>query len=227
MSVFDRLFISIIIAGISIGLVSAIIVRKSITKFEFENTFEISDSLLYDPFNNVDYSNGTFLDVSTIEGSNSIYEYIIKGKSTGKRKVLYGATLTEVEVLDVIQGNIISNTIFIYEPISTQDEIIWTFDGYNFIKGNKEYIFCLSNLKNKKEKDTYIYTTPFWGKFPLGYEDSEFKVLSADEINDKSAMTYSNMMNYEQVFDSVERMQKYFDEYSRIMDCVKTKYKSN
>lgn len=223
MKISNKLFIGIIMLSILSGLVVTMIVRTSITKFEFKDIFNRASTLQYYPYTDVKFSNGSFVDVDTVENTNSIYKYIVRGKTTGKRKVLYGTILTEIKVLQVLKGDIKSKIIYIYEPIAIENKSIWTFEGYNFIKENKEYIFCVTDLKNKKEKNTYIYSTPLCGKFPLEYKDTDFQVFSEDSVSGKSSEIYSKFSGYEQIFISKEKKKKYLSEYNKMMKLAKLK----
>lgn len=225
MNIKNKTFYSIILVGTLLCIILGIFVRESITEFKFEKINDIAESYSYHPYNSVEYSNGIYVDIDNIQNTNSIYKYIIKGKSTGKRKVVEQSTLTEIQVDTVLKGDINDKIIKIYEPIGFQGNAISTFDGYNFIQDDKEYIFCLTDLKdgvkNHDENNIRIYTysTPFYGKFPINYTDSDFKIYSKskDEKPDK----YIEFKNIEQVFSSEDRKNLYFQEYYKLINLLK------
>src|SRR5674536_306024 len=117
MKITNKVFLFIIAISISISLIAAIVVRLSISKFEYDDISRSAGKLIYYPYTEIEYSN-SFKDVSTIEDTSTLCKYIVKGKATGHREVLEGAILTEIKVIDVLQGNINKKTIYIYEPIS-------------------------------------------------------------------------------------------------------------
>ncbi len=221
MNISNKVFFTIIISVISISIAFGLVVRGSIKEYKYNDIFDNSKSYSYYPYDSVEYSNGTYIDIDKIEDIDSSYKYIIKGKSLKQRRVLDGAVLTEIQVCDVLKGDISSDRIEIYEPMTVKGEFLSTFDGYNFIKDEKEYIFCLTDLKdgvkNISEDNIkiYNYATPFYGKFPIEYEESEFKVYIKD---DKApARMYNEFEGVEQVFSSENRKQLYFKEYNRLI----------
>ncbi|GKX66710.1 hypothetical protein [Inconstantimicrobium mannanitabidum] len=222
MKISNKLFIGIIIVFILSGLVTALFTRTSITEFQFKDIFNKASTLQYYPYTDVKFSNGSFADINKVQDTNSIYKYILKGKMTGKRKILYGTVITEIKVSKVLKGNLKDETIYIYEPIAIENKSVWTFEGYNFIKPNKEYIFCLTDSKNKKEKNRYTFLNPFYGKFPLTYKEADFGIFSEDQLRGKSVETYDKFCNFEQIFISKEKKEKYFSEYNKIMKLAKT-----
>jgi hypothetical protein len=230
MKISNRLFISIIASSIAICLLVAIIVRISISKFEYEDILSLSDQMIYYPYIDIKYSNGVFEDVSKVEDSSTLYKYILRGKATGQREVLVGAILTEIEVTDVLRGDIDDKIINIYEPISIDNSdanTITTFEGYNFIKNNREYIFALydlntdyHNIYTKGKSAIFMYTTPFYGKFPLEYETKDFAVFSESGFDKSAFKYYSGFSNYEQIFRSEEQKSKYFNEYKKLLKFI-------
>lgn len=141
MNIKNKVFYTIIVVGTLVCLFIGIVIRNSITECKFNSINHQCKSFTYYPYESVEYSNGTYLDIDGIKNTDSIYNYIVKGRSTGHRKVLEGAVLTEIQVDDVLKGNVSNRKIKIYEPIDLQANMVATFDGYNFIKDNKEYIF--------------------------------------------------------------------------------------
>lgn len=230
MKISNKLFLLIISTSISICLVGAIVVRLSISKFEYDDISKLSDNMVYCPYTDIEFSSGSFKDVNTIQDTSTLYKYIVKGKATGHKEVLEGAILTEVEVIDVLQGNITSKSIYIYEPVLITPELpmLTTFEGYNFIKDKKEYIFCLCDLNKdyynvytKGKKNIYMYTTPFFGKFPLKYSSEDFTVVNEKDFTTKPFKFYSDFRKYEQIFSSEEKKNKYFEEYNRLLKLSK------
>ncbi len=225
MNIKNKTFYTIIGAGTLLCLILGLVIRRSITEFKFENISTTYISSQYYPYNSVEYSNGTYIDIDEIKDIDSLYKVIVKGKCVGDRKVLEGAVLTEVQVDKVLKGDIIGDKINIYEPIGLQGNIVTTFEGYNFLKENKEYIFCLTDLKegmkNYDENNIkiYNYVTPFYGKFPIEYKESDFKVYVKNE--DEKAKEYNEFQSLEQVFSSEDRKKLYLQEYNRLMKLLK------
>ena len=108
-----------------------------------------------------------------------------------------------------------------YEPVDLQENIVCTFEGYNFIKNNKEYIFCLTDLKkgvdNYDENNIkiYNYATPFYGRFPVEYKESDYKVYV--ENTSKEPKAYNEFRNCEQAFSSEDRKKLHLQERSRLI----------
>lgn len=225
MNIKNKIFYTIMVIGTLLCVFLGILIRGSITEFKFEKINDISNSLSYYPYNSVEYSNGTYMDIDEIKNTDSIYKYIVRGRCTGDRKVLEGAVLTEVQVDEVLKGEISGEKIRIYEPIGLQGNTISTFDGYNFIKEDKEYIFCLTDLKdgvkNYDENNIkiYNYSTPFYGKFPIEYKESDFKIYVKNK--DEKAEKYNEFQSFEQVFLSEDRKNLYLQEYNRLMKLLK------
>ncbi|MBU3216870.1 hypothetical protein LL033_14945 [Clostridium estertheticum] len=226
MKITNKLFLIIMTISISISLIAAIVVRLSISKFEYTDIPSLASKIIYYPYEEVEYSDA-FKDVSATKDTSTLYKYIVKGKATGHREILKGAVLTEIEVNNVLQGSINSKYIYIYEPIDisiAKVSMLSTFEGYNFIKYNKEYIFCLCdlnkdyyNIYTKGKKNIFMYTTPFYGKFPLKYKPEDFVVISEDDFMVEPSKYYNEYSHYEQIFSSEKTKNKYFKEYNRLM----------
>ena len=225
MNIKNRTFYLIIGIGTLICIIIGIIVRFSITEFKFDSINNKCNSFAYSPYDDIEYSNGTYISVDEVKNTDSIYKYIVKGRCVGNRRVLEDAVLTEVQVDKVLKGDISGGRIKIYEPVGLQGNTVSTFEGYNFIKDNKDYIFCLTDLKegvkNYDENNIkiYNYSTPFYGKFPIEYKDNDFIVyIKGDREKPKE---YNEFQNSEQVFSSNDKRNLYFDEYNRLMKLLK------
>ncbi|MCY6959657.1 hypothetical protein [Clostridium brassicae] len=229
-----NLFVIIVTFSLSICLIISIGVRLSISKFEYNDIFNLSNTMTYYPYTEIEYSSGSFKDVSSVKDTNSLYKFIVKGKTTSHREVLSGAVLTEITVLDVLKGNIDSKNIYIYEPIAIHNNnnvaMLSTFEGYNFIKDDKTYIFCLNelekkyyNIYTKGKKNIFMYSTPFYGKFPLKYNSNDFAIIDEKEFTTEPFKIYKNFINYEQIFSSPRAKNKYFEEYNRLIKLAKQK----
>ncbi|MCB2313790.1 hypothetical protein LGL55_21945 [Clostridium tagluense] len=226
MKITNKLFLFIITISISISLIAAIVVRLSISKFEYPDIPRLASKIIYYPYVEIEFS-GSFKDVRATKDTSTLYKYIVKGKATGHREILKGAVLTEIEVNNVLQGSINSKYIYIYEPIDisiAKVSMLSTFEGYNFIKYNKEYIFCLCdldkkyyNIFTKGKKNIFMYTTPFFGKFPLKYKPQDFAVISEKDFLVKPFKYYNEYSHYEQIFSSEKTKNKYFKEYNRLL----------
>lgn len=221
MNIENKVFYKIIAAGTLLCILLGIAIRFSITEFKLENINNICGVYPYYPYDSVEYSNGTYPDIGEIKDTDSIYKYIVKGRCTGNRKALHDSVLTEIQVDDVLKGNVSNKKIKIYEPIGLQGNMISTFEGYNFIKDNKEYIFCLTDLKkgvkNHDENNIkiYNYSTLFYGKFPVEYKESDFKIYI--DNGGKENKKFNEFKDSEQVFSSEDRKKLYLQERSRLM----------
>lgn len=221
MNIENKVFYKIIATGTLLCILLGIAIRFSITEFKLKNISQVCSSYLYCPYNPVEYSNGTYPDIAEIKDADSIYKYIVKGRCTGNRKVLDDAVLTEIQVDDVLKGNVGNKKIKIYEPIGLGSNTISTFEGYNFIKDHKEYIFCLTDLKkgvkNHDENNIkiYNYSILFYGKFPVEYKESDFKVY--DDDKGRAIKKFNEFQDCEQVFLSEDRKKLYLRERSRLM----------
>ncbi|WP_294349708.1 hypothetical protein [uncultured Clostridium sp.] len=223
MQIKNKTFYLILIVSFCICAILGLFIRSSIKKFEFSDLKNIDDECLYNPFNDTEYSNGTYPNVKEINNLDSIYKYIVIGKTSGNREVLEGAVLTEIEVSKVLKGEVKGEKIKVYEPVDIVNNMICSFDGYNLLKENKEYILCLNDLKEGvKEYDEnkiklYNYSSTFFGKFPLKYTDDEFKVTNTS-ADSKEMLKYGRYKNCEQVFQNEVNKKIYLNEYNRLLN---------
>lgn len=206
-------FILIIILLLSIGFCLAVYVRSTIYKFTYDTLKELSLTLSYHPYEDVIYSNGSFLDMTDSKDVIDKSQYIIIGKITTEREILSGAIKTKVDVLKTLKGNLNISQINIYEPldISLINNCIFTYDGYNLLQSGKEYILCL----NDSIKDVFMFTTPLLAKFPLDYNPEDFFIISQDRIEENSK--YTNYENYEQLFSSEDSFNLYLITYNKLL----------
>ena len=205
-------FILIIILLLSIGIVSAVYVRNSIYQFTLDTFKDLTPTMTYRPYEDIKYSNGSFLEVNDSLDIIDKCQYIIVGKITSEREVLSGAIKTKVEVLKTLKGDVNANQIYIYEPIDISLTInhVFTYEGYNLLQSDKEYILCLSNTI----EGVYMFTTPLLAKFPLNHNSEDFLIISEKELEEKSE--YINYENYEQLFPTKERYNLYLSTYNKL-----------
>lgn len=216
---FIIMFSAIIGIILVISLCIALSVRKSVYVFKYENIKQISEEAYYYPFQDLALTNGYYEEVSNdfhpIEKSN----HILIGKATGNRNVLEGTIVTEIEVISNLKGQIDSGYIFIYEPIEIVDgeiKTISSYDGYNLIHNDKEYIFCLSD----SIKGAYMYTTPKYAKFPYKHSEADFKVVNVSTFSEEETF-YDSYMGYEQLFESKADFDKYLNIYEQLLQLSK------
>lgn len=214
---YKKIFSVVTISAIVISLIGAVVVRNSVWKFEYSDVLERASQMLYYPYPQEDTSNANFIEVSSSTNLEDESQYIIKGKATGKREVLTETVLTEIEVIEVIKGNIQEKIISIYEPIGISYNTLSSNNGYNFIKSDKEYILC---FKDSKYTDNYLYVSSFCAKFPLEYKEEEFAIINEDIFAEPNIF-YENYKNYEQIFKSEEKKNIYFEQYNKLI----SKYK--
>jgi len=206
----NRMFILIIAITIIICILLGVISRASISIYQFEDLTKNASSYRYYLYEDPEYAN-VFLYDYDLRSINMLEEsdYIIRGKITGEREVLQGTLKTEIEVIEEIKGTYRDSIIYVYEPIDIGSNMIITYDGYNFLKEDREYILCLSNLS---EESAFLYVTPMLAKFPLNYSEDEFPILSLYEYEEREVY-YNEFINAEQVFKTKEEKILYFEHY--------------
>lgn len=215
-------FYIIIFLIVCIGIISSLILRASIIKYDYDTFVSEANQYLYYPYEDLKHSGGVFIDITTEDNiyMNNFSDYIVEGIATGKHEILKGAVLTQIKIIKVIKGDIDKENIYIYEPISIEkgkgsSKYLASVLGYNFIKDNEEYIFCInkfSNIKDHvytgKENDSYVYENPFLAKFPIKYNNSDFRIEEENEFNRNN--NYNEYADCEQVFSSEKNKKLYF-----------------
>ncbi|WP_455716350.1 hypothetical protein [Anaerosporobacter sp.] len=209
-------FILIVISLLSIGICVALYVRNSIYPFTYDTLKELSPTLSYHPYEDVMYSNGSFLEMSDSLDIIDKSKYIVIGKVPTEREILSGAIKTKIEIIKTLKGNLNTNEIYIYEPfdISLTNNCIFTYEGYNILQSDKEYILCLSDTI----KGVFMFTTPSLAKFPLDYDSDDFLIVTQNELDEDSI--YKNYENYEQLFSTEESYQSYLKTYNKLLKLI-------
>ncbi|WP_143315516.1 hypothetical protein [Clostridium sp. HBUAS56017] len=227
-----NLFYIIIFLIILICIISSLILRSSIIKYDYNRFLSERNQYLYHPYKDLKSSSGVFSDITNENyiDMNNFSDYIVKGVSTGEHEILEGAVLTQIRITKVIKGNIDKETIYIYEPISVKMaknsfRFLSSILGYNFIKDGQEYLFCINDFSNikqhvytEKEKNSYIYKSPLLAKFPMKYNDSDFKIINEDEFNKNN--NYNEYNSYEQIFSSEKNKELYFKCREQLMQMI-------
>lgn len=227
-----NLFYITIFLIVFICIISSLILRSSIVEYNYNRFSSEKNQYLYYPYKDLKSSGGVFTDISNENNidMNNFSDYIVKGIATGKHEILEGAVLTQIKITKTIKGNIDNDNIYIYEPISIEmmknsTESLSSFLGYNFIKDNQEYIFCINNFSTikehvytDKEKNSYVYKTPFLAKFPIKYNNSDFKISDENEFNKNKL--YSEYSNYEQIFSSEKNKELYLKCREQLMKII-------
>lgn len=205
-------FLSIIIILSSI----AIITKKSfnydsvLSKNNWDNYYihmSKSDDIYYDEIN----------DVQDILENSSL---ILKVKMSNNREILNQCILSEVKVEEVYKNNLDikiekDNDIYIYEPISVQEDSIYLSDGYIPMNTEDEYILCLKPLKipekyvmSDKEKISFMYYNPIYGKKNI---NNNLYYINEDN----TGLKLSDLKEYNVILESKD-VEKY-NNYNEIM----------
>jgi len=209
----NRIFILIIAITMIICIVLGVISRMSISTYQYEEAIKNADSYHFYLYENPEFAN-VFLYDYDLESIDMLEEsdYIIRGKITGKREVMQGTVKTEIEVVEEMKGSCRESIIYVYEPIDitlNDSHMILSYDGYNFLKEDREYILCLAK---SAEEGAFLYVTPMFAKFPLNYSEDEFPILSFHESEERDVY-YSEFVNAEQIFKTGEEKEFYFVHY--------------
>ncbi|MBE6088246.1 MAG: hypothetical protein E7206_09435 [Clostridium beijerinckii] len=227
-----NLFYLIIFLIICIGIISSLILRSSIINYDYNKFLSEKNQYSYYPYKDLRYSGGVFTDISdenNIDMSN-FSDYIVEGVATGEHEILDSAVLTQIKITKVIKGNINKESIYIYEPVSIEiggnhSKQLESMLGYNLIKNDEEYIFCINDFSNiadhaytDKEKNSYIYKNPFLGKFPIKNDSSDFRIVEENEFDNN--INYNEYANYEQIFSSKKSMDTYFKCKEQLMQII-------
>lgn len=132
--------------------------------------------------------------IKTIKDLENISDVIVKVKNVNKRESKSRAILSTVAVKEVIEGELLSNEILIYEPayfFRFKNEIMngrFSTDGYQLLNGDEEYIMFLKKMEfpagykpTLEEEQTYVPISMLYGKFPAERFPNPF-LYEGDEI---------------------------------------------
>lgn len=202
-------------AGVAlVSIVIALIVRTTIKEFTFEDI--ATEEYLYDPYIDVEYSNGAFQEVTPDFNVVDESEYILKVQVTGSRELLEGTVKTQIEILDVMKGTLAEKAGDLYEPIDISmmgyHNSISSFGGYNLLKEGKEYIICVTY---SPKLQAFMYVTPMLGKFPKSYDENDYLVIQKTD-DKESQLKYQDYNEYEQLFETQEMKELYFKTYESL-----------
>jgi hypothetical protein len=141
----NKMFYLLVSGILIVCILLALIVRFTIKEFQFERI--VIDDYIYQPYHNIKYSNGIFMEVADSMNIMDESDYILKVRITGVRDVLQGAVRTEIEILDSLKGDFEKGIAYVYEPMAIDNygvnKMVSTFGGYNFLKEKKDYILCV------------------------------------------------------------------------------------
>lgn len=154
--------------------------------------------------------NESVIEVSDLENISPIIVKV-KVNPIKERRRFYLCTLTNVEVIEVYNGEVDENNIDIFEPIDISinkengEIIVDSLDGYNWMKESKEYILFLRPLKDSNysnNESVYLPTTTLLSK----YEISNNK---AENLNINELVNYYDIRNEEIFTDNYEIINKF------------------
>lgn len=207
-----RKYIYIIIGITLICLISGLLVRRSIVEIDINDVLAKSDKYKI--------SNENFLEQEDYKSNDEIYDkadLIVKGKLTGKRKVLDGLVLSEISVENLYKGQC-DKLIYVYEDVT----IVGKDSGYIVVKNghlpmieNKEYLLFLDKNNFTEEfkfiegqNSSYKIVDNLLGKFPVEIDENSFVIneLSSEDIN-----YYSEVAGKEQVFKDENMLNFYME----------------
>ncbi|HFD2058076.1 TPA: hypothetical protein ACF2DQ_002016 [Clostridium perfringens] len=207
-----RKYIYMIIGITLICLISGLLVRRSIVEIDINDVLAKSDKYKI--------SNENFLEQEDYKSNDEIYDkadLIVKGKLTGKRKVLDGLVLSEISVENLYKGQC-DKLIYVYEDVT----IVGKDSGYIVVKNgylpmieNKEYLLFLDKNNFTEEfkfiegqNSSYKIVDNLLGKFPVEIDENSFVIneLSSEDIN-----YYSEVAGKEQVFKDENMLNFYME----------------
>lgn len=207
-----RKYIYMIIGITLICLISGLLVRRSIVEIDINGVLAKSDKYKI--------SNENFLEQEDYKSNDEIYDkadLIVKGKLTGKRKVLDGLVLSEISVENLYKGQC-DKLIYVYEDVT----IVGKDSGYIVVKNgylpmieNKEYLLFLDKNNFTEEfkfiegqNSSYKIVDNLLGKFPVEIDENSFVIneLSSEDIN-----YYSEVAGKEQVFKDENMLNFYME----------------
>lgn len=209
------------IAAIIMGcLLFGLIVRNSIKDIEYEEVQKQSDRYMINIMGQYEDTD-KFNAETTLKEVAEKSDIIIKGKPTGKRTVLWGCVLSEVNVVKEYKSKNNLEKVYIYEPIffneyKEENEfkgVVYSHGGYGLMNQSKEYILF---LKEEEEVPGYKYLTQGskgctitnnkFGKFPISYVSEDYRILRVDS---KRIISYKDAVGYEQIFANEQCLNNY------------------
>lgn len=162
--------------------------------------------------------------LDTLEKLEKESDIILKIKVI-ERKLFFRSTESKVEVLKIFKGEngIEEGTnIYIHEPFSVNDDMVYSTGGYNMMKDNTEYIVFLKHLKKMegykypyKEKISFLPVSTTYAKYSEKENANFFKL---DKENENK---YKDVKGFCSIFESKEDLEK----YEKIKEQILNKYK--
>ena len=166
---------------------------------------------------------------------NMLYEKsdaILKVKPIpNSEKIVLGQTLTKCKVLDVAKGNSNLNEIYVYEdmyihtswngypnPPQKISYSVVSYDGYNLMDPNKEYILFLTETENPIIKDNtpmYRMSHSVYSKYLV---DKKYNYKIIEPSND---INYNDFKAYDVYFNSERIKQNYDNIHKELLNLTK------
>lgn len=219
--IFIALIAIIVLGGVGVSLV---------TKGSFAEDLSINDIENYDGFNinllntneeNLYFENSLTNFDELVEAS----ELVIKAQMINEREKVTQATLTPINVKEVLKGDLQTDEIYLYEPaffwsyIDDPSNGNYLTGGYQLMQEGKKYILFLQSLKSpkaynlsEKEERSFLPLSEMYGKIPL-QSDWKPKVIDHNlgiykDIEDFEILTTeeSVLQNYKQLAERVRGM---------------------
>lgn len=213
-----RKYIYMIIGITLICLISGLLVRRSIVDIDINDVLAKGDKY--------QISNEIFLEQEDYKSNDEIYDeadLIVKGKLTGKRKVLDGVVLSEISVEDLYKGQC-DKLIYVYEDftiVGKDSGYIVVKDGYLPMIENKEYLLFLDKSNVTEEfkfmegqNSSYKIVDNLLGRFPMDIDENSFVIneLPSDDIN-----YYNEVAGKEQVFKDEDMLNFYMERRNEVL----------
>lgn len=123
----------------------------------------------------------------------------VRTKPQLKRIMYTQCTLTTLEVLDVYQGEVLENTISVFEPAYVNEDAVISVGAYQLMEDGKEYILFLKRIEYDlypNGSSVYIPTTTSLSKYQCRKSKAmgETAIVSAEE-----EISYSKVFFYDAV----------------------------
>jgi hypothetical protein len=160
----------------------------------------------------------SFVDMESIKSVEDLEEVspiIVKVKvnKEASRKMYSDDTLTTVEVLEVMKGQVDKKEILVFEPIDINHlegaDYVNSTDGYNWMNDDEEYILYLRPLKAanySKDKIVYLPTTTLFSK----YSNSQKSPVLLDQTKiNNCTVKYSEIEANEVLITDYQMLEKF------------------
>ncbi len=148
-------------------------------------------------------------------------DVILRGRVSPEsdRTVYTECTLTQVEVLDVYQGNVSSDMISVFEPAYIDDQIVRIVGAYQLAEDNKEYILFLQKIKCTLYNDqeyVYLPTTTALSKYQCKGDSMTGNVYRVSEDRETD---YRKTCSYDALVDDpqLEKLYQLYQDKIQIL----------